>query len=150
MNLSSSGSPSTIKSMTINDKSTPVGFQINLSDTSSGYNSTSFLPSLQHHSAHKSHPVYMFKFPSSSGNFVRKAINEKPTRLKYLKDSVTSILDQIDTRVSFLRETALELEEEKYKLLGVLNSLISTQDLSLISEGSDLFFFIFLSQSFNI
>lgn len=73
---------------------------------------------------------------SSSTGSVRRLVEENPARVRYLRESVVSILDQIDTRVGFLRETVLELEDEKKKLLGVLSSLKSTDDLSLISEGN--------------
>lgn len=126
-------------SLAVDGKLSPINVGINLSDTSSGYNSSSFSPSSYLNSVPRSHSVYKIEFPSFNRNMNRKVAAEKPARIKYLKDSITNILDQIDTRVTFLRETAFELEEEKRKLLGVLNSLVSTQDLSLISESN--FFF---------
>ncbi|RWS17953.1 hypothetical protein B4U79_10416 [Dinothrombium tinctorium] len=59
---------------------------------------------------------------------------EKPSRLRFMRESITNILDQIDARVSFLRETAIELDEEKRKLFNVLTSIKTTNDLSLLSE----------------
>jgi hypothetical protein len=60
---------------------------------------------------------------------------EKPNRAQMVRDSITNILDQIDKRVAFLRETASELEEEKRKLLRVLNSIITCEELSAIEDG---------------
>lgn len=60
---------------------------------------------------------------------------DRPNKAQTVRDSITNVLDQIDKRVAFMRETALELEEEKKKLYKVLNSIITCEELSAIAEG---------------
>ena len=69
--------------------------------------------------------------------------NSRPTKSAFLKESLTRVLDRLDTRVAFLRETANELEDEKRKLLDALNSVETTDELTIIDEGSCHFFCTF-------
>lgn len=61
-------------------------------------------------------------------------VKEKPERREYLKQSLVKVLDEMDSRVTFLRETANELEEEKDKLLTTLKAIEGHNKLELIEE----------------
>ncbi|KAI1287593.1 BAG family molecular chaperone regulator 2 [Halotydeus destructor] len=60
--------------------------------------------------------------------------SSKRSKGAFLKESLIKVLDQIDSRVSFLRETANELEEEKRKLSETLSNVESNNELSEIEE----------------
>ena len=51
-----------------------------------------------------------------------------------LKDNLITALDELDRRVSFLRETANELAEEKQKLLFALHSIETHRQLDTIDQ----------------
>ena len=108
-------------------------------DNSSGYGSSyassygsaaSFSSAL--HSIQKTPSVHSFA-NFSQQNKIKKS--ERPNKAQMIKDSITNALDQIDKRVTFLRETAAELEEEKTKLHRFLNSIMTSDELNSVEEG---------------
>lgn len=113
-------------------------FRLKFCDNSSGYSSATSLASSGFHSLKRAPSLQCVVHPQTQSTN-RTITIERPTRTQLVKDSITNILDQIDKRVSFLRETAAELEEEKRKLYDVLNSIITCEDLSAIAEGECIY-----------
>lgn len=72
--------------------------------------------------------------PSSAPSTLNKP-KSKVSKATFMKESLIRALDQVDSRVAFLRETANELEEEKRKLLEALINVENTNELALIAEG---------------
>lgn len=51
-----------------------------------------------------------------------------------MKDKLIHVLDELDARVSFLRETANELQDEKQKLLQALQAIEKHKQLQMIEQ----------------
>lgn len=66
--------------------------------------------------------------------FVRAESQPAGESKSSLKDSMIRALDELDARVSFLRETANELEEEKRKLVFALHSIENHNQLNQIEQ----------------
>ncbi|XP_054153925.1 uncharacterized protein LOC128952540 isoform X2 [Oppia nitens] len=116
--------------------------RLKFSDNSSGYGSTTSFSSAVH-SVNKT-PSLQFVVTtglsrqqqqqqplslSSSDKKIGKLMNGQT-----IKENIITVLDQIDKRVAFLRETAHELEVEKNKLHRVLNSIITSDQLDTVDE----------------
>jgi len=106
-------------------------FRLKLSDSSSGYGSSNSFSSALH-SMQRTPSMHCLSHPSQQTTIGRM---ERPKKAEIVRDSITNVLDQIEKRVAFLRETALELEEEKRKLYRVLNSIIASEELSEVEDG---------------
>lgn len=72
---------------------------------------------------------------SSTTSKTCSSSNGTMSKATFLKESLVKVLDQVDGRVAFLRETANELEDEKRKLLEALLNVENANELALIAEG---------------
>lgn len=131
------------------------GVRISSQESSSGYNSGSSSSSLFHAlrkapseqsvlfpgeqlTAAPRKPVVASQSLSSQATSSSSSNHSRPSRATFLKESLVRVLDQVDARVAFFRETANELEEEKRKLLEALANVENTNELALIEEGKHL------------
>ncbi|CAG2118290.1 unnamed protein product, partial [Medioppia subpectinata] len=105
--------------------------RLKFSDNSSGYGSSASFSSI-HHSIQKTPSMHCITNFSKQLSSTKKI--EKPTKAHMIRESITNVLDQIDKRVAFLRETASELEDEKRKLYRALNSIITSDELGSVEE----------------
>lgn len=60
---------------------------------------------------------------------------EKSDSNHSMRENLIKVLDEVDARVSFLKMTANEMEEEKQKLCNVLMNIQMNDQLSMIDEG---------------
>lgn len=106
---------------------------------SSGYNSSNSSSSLDYNQPKQSQePIY--EFPSESSTPINSPVpstcsTDTQSSSKSFKESLIRVLDEVDARVRFLRDTANELEEEKEKLLSTLSNLEKRNELSMIEES---------------
>lgn len=76
---------------------------------------------------------------SSTTSIKSTSTTGKMTRAEFLKAALTRALDEVDARVTFLRETVLELDEEKRKLAEALDDLEKSEHLEMVDEGMSAF-----------
>lgn len=108
-----------------------------VSSSSDDYNSSNSSSSIN---CNNQQPIYEFPetddtTPINSPVPSMASSTDTQSSSKSFKDSLIRVLDEVDARVRFLRDTANELEEEKEKLLSTLSNLEKRNELSMIEES---------------